>query len=98
MVGFGPTTSGSPRRRATRLRYTLSISDISRHRLSRKSWRDEQALPLQGPLSGLDRFPSGCRHSLGLPSRTIVPFPPALGGKSCVQGRRAGRQRARSHG
>lgn len=56
MVGVEPTASGSPRRRATRLRYTLSVCDISRQPVSRKSWRDEQALPLQGPSQGSTAF------------------------------------------
>jgi len=31
------------------------------------------------PLTRLDRFPSGCRHLLGLPSRSIVLFLPPFG-------------------
>ena len=75
VVGVEPTASGSPRRRATRLRYTLFVCDISRHWLSRKSWRDEQALPLQDLFRGSTAFQaaavthSACRPVLSCQSR-----------------------------
>ncbi len=74
LAGIEPTSSHT-QTCALPLRYSLFVCDISRHRLSRKSWRDEQALPLQGPSRGSTAFQaaavtySACRPVVSCRSR-----------------------------